>query len=251
MSRPETVTRPGPRAEMLRVGHKGADGIVAGNTLASFDAAVAAGVEMIEFDVLSEHHDGTGELFLAHDYGHLHAAGTPTLAEGLEHLCRPAFAGVLFDVDLKLEGYEIETIEAVRAAGLLDRSLFSTTYPDSLATVRAYDADVRLGWSVPRVRRDWTADPRTRLLAVAIGIVYRAMLPRRAARAIAEGRCDALMAHWRLVSPALVRAIAEVGGELYVWTVDDVREIDHLRKIGVTGVITNDPRLFGMAADPT
>ncbi|HEY5196947.1 MAG TPA: glycerophosphodiester phosphodiesterase [Solirubrobacteraceae bacterium] len=228
----------------LRVGHKGADGIVAGNTLESFDAAVAAGVEMIEFDVLSERTDGSGELYLAHDYDHLRATGTPTLADGLDHLGGPDFAGVLLDVDLKLEGYELRTIDAVRAAGLLDRSLFSTTYPDSLAVVREAEPGVRLGWSVPRVRRDWTADPRTRLLAVIVGLVYRALLPRRAGRAIAAGRCDALMAHWRLVSPALVRSIRRAGGELYVWTVDDAAQIDRLRRLGVTGVITNDPRLF-------
>ena len=34
-----------------RVGHKGADLIAPGNTLASFDAAIEAGVDMIEFDV--------------------------------------------------------------------------------------------------------------------------------------------------------------------------------------------------------
>ena len=37
-----------------RVGHKGADHIAPGNTLASFDAALAARVDMIEFDVLPE-----------------------------------------------------------------------------------------------------------------------------------------------------------------------------------------------------
>jgi glycerophosphoryl diester phosphodiesterase len=54
------------------------------------------------------------------------------------------------------------------------------------------------------------------------------------------------MAHWRLVSPALVTAIAAAGGELYVWTVDDAPEIGRLRSLGVTGVITNDPRLFAL-----
>ena len=34
------------------------------------------------------------------------------------------------------------------------------------------------------------------------------------------------------------------GGELYVWTVDDARRIRSLESLGVTGVITNDPRLF-------
>jgi len=37
---------------MLRIGHKGADLIEPGNTLASFDAAVHHGVDMIELDVL-------------------------------------------------------------------------------------------------------------------------------------------------------------------------------------------------------
>ena len=39
-------------APLRRVGHKGADLIAPGNTRASFDAALEAGVDMIEFDVL-------------------------------------------------------------------------------------------------------------------------------------------------------------------------------------------------------
>jgi glycerophosphoryl diester phosphodiesterase len=38
--------------------------------------------------------------------------------------------------------------------------------------------------------------------------------------------------------------VAESGGELYVWTVDDAARIRRLEALGVTGVITNDPRLF-------
>ncbi len=52
------------------------------------------------------------------------------------------------------------------------------------------------------------------------------------------------MAHWRLVTPALAHEIARAGGELYVWTVDDAERIAELERIGVTGVISNDPRLF-------
>jgi glycerophosphoryl diester phosphodiesterase len=52
------------------------------------------------------------------------------------------------------------------------------------------------------------------------------------------------MAHWALVTPRLVDAVGGAGGELYVWTVDDARRIEALERLGVTGVITNDPRLF-------
>ena len=50
---------------------------------------------------------------------------------------------------------------------------------------------------------------------------------------------------------ALVRAVRGAGGELYVWTVDELERIARLEALGVTGVITNDPRLFarvGVAA---
>jgi glycerophosphoryl diester phosphodiesterase len=52
------------------------------------------------------------------------------------------------------------------------------------------------------------------------------------------------MAHWRLATPALVRAVRAAGGELYVWTVDELSRILELDALGVTGVVSNDPRLF-------
>jgi glycerophosphoryl diester phosphodiesterase len=61
-------------------------------------------------------------------------------------------------------------------------------------------------------------------------------------------RVDAIMAHWRVVTRALVRAVRQGGGDLYVWTVDDAAHIARLTAMGVDGIITNDPRLFEAAA---
>jgi glycerophosphoryl diester phosphodiesterase len=233
------VTGPSPGGERLRrIGHKGADHIAPGNTAASFDAALEAGVDMIEFDVLP--HDG--RLVLAHDDEH--AEGALTLEEGLAHLASSPFTGVDLDVDLKLPGYEARVVEALRAHGLVERALVSTQYMRSLVAVRELEPALRLGWSVPRLRRDplktwWLAPP-----AYAGLVRMRLRLPRVAAGHLAAGRCDALMAHWRLVTRRLVRAVGEAGGELYVWTVDDPARIRRLEAMGVTGVITNDPRLF-------
>jgi glycerophosphoryl diester phosphodiesterase len=52
------------------------------------------------------------------------------------------------------------------------------------------------------------------------------------------------MCHHALVTSRLVRALRRVGGELYVWTVDDPAAIRRLEALGADGVITNDPRLF-------
>ena len=51
--------------DVKRVGHKGADLVAPGNTVASFEAALEHGVDMIEFDVLRLR---DGRLVLAHDY---------------------------------------------------------------------------------------------------------------------------------------------------------------------------------------
>jgi glycerophosphoryl diester phosphodiesterase len=53
-----------------------------------------------------------------------------------------------------------------------------------------------------------------------------------------------VMSHFRLVTPRLVEEVGAACGELYVWTVDDPAHIRRLARMGVTGVISNDPRLF-------
>jgi glycerophosphoryl diester phosphodiesterase len=239
---------------LRRVGHKGADLIEPGNTRESFDAALSHGVDMIEFDVLPAlGPDGRpdpvgGELLLAHDYGDVRARTPLTLEEGLAHLTSPAFAALEFDVDLKIPGYEARVVEVLRAHDLVDRSLVSSTYPQSLARIRALEPALRLGWSVPRARRDYTQSRLYVVPALAALQVGRRILPSRAGDALRAGRCDALMVHWRLVTARLVEAIREARGELYVWTVDEAPRIRALEALGVTGVITNDPRLFGARA---
>src|ERR1700730_13453188 len=113
-----------------RVGHKGAAHIEPGNTIASFDAALRHGVDMIELDVLSEEADGSGRLLVAHDYEDLRARTPVSFERALEHLAGEAFAGVELDVDVKLPGYELRVLEMVREFDLVPRTLISGMFPD-------------------------------------------------------------------------------------------------------------------------
>jgi glycerophosphoryl diester phosphodiesterase len=236
--------RPGEPRRPRRVGHKGAAHIEHGNTLASFDAALRHDVDMIELDVLPERQDGTGKLLVAHDYADAASRVPPTFEEALDHLCRPEFAEIELDVDVKLGGYELRVLSALRERGLVERTLISGMIPSGLDLIREAEPTLRLGWSVPRVRRDYTTDMLTAIPALAILTGYRAMLPGRARKALQEGRFDAIMAHWRVVTKRLINAVREGGGQIYVWTVDDARMIQKLTDMGVDGIITNDPRLF-------
>jgi len=226
---------------LIRVGHKGADHVAPGNTAASFQAALDCRVDMIEFDVLPV---SGGRLVLAHDSQDAAGREPLTLVEGLDHLAGEVYADVELDVDLKLPGYEREVVEALLERGLAERSLISSTYPESLRIVGELAPGIRRGWSVPRARRDYT---QSRLwMAFAYGAIawIRAGLPSQAARAIRKGECEALMVHRLLMSRRLVAEVHAAGGQVYVWTVDDEAEIEHLERLGVDAVITNDPRLF-------
>ena len=222
------------------MGHKGADHVAPGNTVESFQAALEHGVDMIEFDVLRT---PEGRLVLAHD--HEDAAGREALSleEGLDHLAGREYAHLQLDVDLKLPGYEHTVVDALVERDLAERSLVSTMYVQSLERLGELRPGLRRGWSVPRVKRDYT---RSALALPAYGVIrwMRARLPRQAAARIGAGGCEAVMAHRLLVGARLVNAEHAPGGEDYEWTEDDARRNRAIEALGVDGVITNDPRLF-------
>jgi glycerophosphoryl diester phosphodiesterase len=225
---------------LKRVGHKGADLIAPGNTLESFQAALDMGVHMIEFDILPTQ---DGRLVLAHDPGDAASRTPVTLEDGLDHFASDAYAHVELDVDLKAPGYEREVALALQERGLVERSLVSSTYMKSMDRIGEVMPGLRRGWSIPRARRDYTRSPVAPAV-YGLLLLWRRLLPMQCARLLRQGRIEAVMSHFLLVSAPLVRAVHEQGGQVYVWTVDDPGRIGVLEAMGVDGVITNDPRLF-------
>jgi glycerophosphoryl diester phosphodiesterase len=224
---------------LIRVGHRGAPAVAPANTLAGFDAALAIGVDMIEFDVIAG--ERTRELFVAHDRDELEAREPLPLADALTHLASTRYAGVRLQLDIKSAGLEREVIAALDASGTRPRAFVSTGDRGVLRRVRSLAPEVPLGWTLPEM--SLIAD--SRLLAATLGRLYLARLPTRVAALISAGEIDAIVPAWRIVTRRLIDAVRAAGGESYVWTVDDRRTIERLAGLGVTGVISNDPRLFG------
>ena len=198
---------------------------------------------MVELYVLA---DGD-RLLVAHDPGDLAHPRPIAFADALAALAVQLPEHVRVDVDIKATGYEAQVVAAIRESGLTPRTLISTMELFSLAAIRALAPELPLGLSVPKARRDYLGSRLMRPGAYAMLAYLRLVLPRRVAGILRAGRADAIMAHWGVVTPALVRAVRGRGAELYVWTVDDPGRLVTLAGLGVTGVITNERDLFARA----
>jgi glycerophosphoryl diester phosphodiesterase len=221
----------------LRVGHRGAPVFAAENTLESLAAAADAGVDAVEVDVVGL---TDGRVVLAHSLREL-APNAATLDAALELV---ATRGIGIQIDVKGRGHEREIAAAVARYGLIEHAFVSSF---SLATLRAVAA------AEPLLRRSVTyPDDRyglsdRRLVRPVIGpslAALRSLLPARLPRWLRAVGASAATLHWTVVSETVLRRCHALGAAVYAWTVDDRDAVERLSKLGVDGIITNDPRVF-------
>jgi glycerophosphoryl diester phosphodiesterase len=237
------------------VGHKGADLIAPGNTLESFRAAVEAEVNTIEIDVLWAR-DGHPRLpaaertplVVAHDWHDAERRMPLTLAQGLDAFLAPPLDRVEIDLDLKLAGREEEVVAALRERDLLDRAMVSTMELSTLARIGELEPGLRRGWTYPKVTRDWASKRWARAPMLAALVAMRRRLPGIAARTLPDLGVDSMWVYHQVVTRRLAEVTRAAGIELIAWTVDDLKRMRELVAAGVTGLCSNDPRLFAALA---
>ena len=241
---------------LLRVGHRGAAALAPENTLRSFEAALACGVDAIEFDVLDL---VDGPLVLAHsndlaEVSHGAAAGTvrersfdalrevapelPTLDEALAFL---AGRDVGLHVDLKLTTRLDEVAEALARHRVSERAVVSSFHPASLTVISACAPELSIGFTYPEdrhgVARRRALQPVIRLGTVAL----RRALVTRIPAMIERAGAAALMLHHAVVSEPAVERAHRAGVAVWAWTVDHPDELARMDAAGVDAVISNDP----------
>jgi glycerophosphoryl diester phosphodiesterase len=247
---------------VLRIGHKGADALVPGNTVASFERAEEVGVDVIEFDVLwtEDGHPSIAPnersgLVVAHDWEAAAAARARgeelTLGAALDAFTRPPLDRVVINLDIKLPGRDDEVFEAVRAHGLIERTTISTMEVTTLKRLgelkrqEGVGEGLSLGWTVPKVTKDWLGMPKVIRPALAMGLAsVRVRTPGNVRRGFSDLAVDSVWAFFGVVTPRLVETIHDAGKRLNVWTVDDPDRIESLLGLGVDGICSNDPRLL-------
>jgi glycerophosphoryl diester phosphodiesterase len=223
----------------LRIGHRGAASLAPENTLGAFRAAVEAGVDLVEFDVVAA---TDGQLVVAHARADV-GPDTPTLDDACRFFAQEA-PEVGAHVDLKLTGRERDVVAVLRRHGLEDRTFVSSFYLRTARAIGAAGADIETGITFPRSLLGISEHGRRAPVARAGLRAFREITPVLVRPLLGITRAHAIALHHSLVTRTSVRAAHARGAPVVTWTVDDPDELARVDTAGVDAVVTNDPRIF-------
>jgi glycerophosphoryl diester phosphodiesterase len=217
----------------LVIGHRGAPKLAPENTLASFEAAVTAGADFVEFDVGRNLRIGHSE--------HERPAEESVLGEALA-LLRDLGAGM--HVDLKCLGIEQAVVDEARRCGVENRMVISTTWGRSLRRLASIAPGIPRALGYPRDRLGASTLTWPRFVTSPAAAAARAAMPARIPLLLSAAQANVLSLHGAFASERVVKGIHARGAAILVWTVNDPAAVERFTALGVDGIVTDDP---GMA----
>ncbi|MFL9845375.1 glycerophosphodiester phosphodiesterase [Flavobacterium rhizosphaerae] len=222
---------------LLTIGHRGAKGHLAENTLPSFKKAVELGAQAVELDV---HVCATGELVVLHDFtvdrttngsGEVHKLTLaslkalqvegkytlPTLDEVFEVLGKGVF------VNIEMKGRHT----AKPVADFIQRYITEKGYTYSDFIVSSFQRE--------ELEALHNISPDT-----PIGVLTQASVA-QAMEWAAEFKAVAIHPHFSLLTESNIKKAKQAGYEIYTWTVNEPEDIARVKTLGVDGIITDYP----------
>ncbi len=209
-------------APPLLLGHRGARAIksVPENTLPSFDLALSHGCDGFEFDVrrtsdgrgLICHDPRIGKLTVCHVTSN-QLPQCPLLEDVLQHCAHRAF----LDIELKVSELETTVLTALRECQLQRDYVVSSFLPEVIMELKARSGTTPVGiiCDKPNELARWHQLP----------VEY--VIPEQ-----------------KLVTEQFVDEVHSAGRRLFVWTVNEPKEMLRFAGWGVDGIISDDTKLL-------
>lgn len=208
----------------LLLGHRGARHYAPENTLAAFDLALAHGCDGFEFDVrmsadqfpIIVHDPNLHDVVIADFTAERLFALQNTIPQMWQVFERYALSAYL-NIELKVVGLEERVAELLEVYPPQRGYLVSSFLPESIRAMHDHGPDVPVGYIC---RRDnllplWQTLPITHVVA-----------------------------HYTLVTPALLKEVHGAGLKLFTWTVNGQQDMLRMAELGVDGIISDDTRLL-------
>jgi glycerophosphoryl diester phosphodiesterase len=229
-----------PAGAYWKVAHRGASALAPENSLAALEAALAAGVDVVELDVVA----AGDELRIAHSAAQLRA-DSPTLDEALALFAESAPASVLLDLDVKTRGVERPLVDGLARSGLIARTLVTSFNGKILGAVRTLEPGLAIGISYPNDSLGLSGMGPFAPFVRPVLALLRQALPVRIGRMLAGTGANAAMLHHALVSPQVVARCHASGAAVFAWTIESEADLRRVLAAGADGAIADDPSLFG------
>jgi len=233
---------------MLIFGHRGARGHAPENTMASFQTALDMGADGIELDVQMTK---DGRVVVCHDHSIERTSnGTGWIIEHTRDELReldfgswfsPKFAGekiptlrevlkwaapttLIVNIEIKngpviYENIEEKVSALIRECRMVDRVTVSSFFHPSLVRMKQLDPLLKTGL----LFASRPTDPWLQLRVT---------------------DSDNLHPHWHYLDAGWVSGTRPHGACIYTWTVNEMREWDHIKHLDVDGIITDYPDRF-------
>ncbi|MGC8595093.1 MAG: glycerophosphodiester phosphodiesterase [Candidatus Kryptoniota bacterium] len=236
------------KIDLFIVGHRGFSAIAPENTIASFRKAIEAGANMIEMDVMMS---SDGGVFVFHDY----KLGRTTNGSGLlrrvsknyireldagswfsksfagervpflEEVIELARSSLYINIEIKhkwsdgLHELVDKTVQLVEKHQMMDSCIFSSFNLEALRYLHFKYPDAKFG---PLYRHNLNPTARS------FPLKYNA---------------QAVMLNHHFLNSRSVERLHEHGLKVMVYTVNSANRIEKLIKMGVDGIISDDPAL--------
>lgn len=233
---------------MLILGHRGARGHAPENTMASFQAALDMGADGIELDVQMTK---DGKVVVCHDHSLERTSnGSGWLVEHTREELRaldfgswfsPQFAGekiptlrevlqwaaptrLIVNVEIKngpviYEGIEEKVSALIRECRMVERVIVSSFYHPSLLKMKQLDPMIKTGL----LYASRPVDPWLQLRVT---------------------DTDNLHPLWHYVDAAWASGTRPHGAKIFTWTINELRDWEHIKNMGVDGIMTDYPDRF-------
>lgn len=216
---------------MLKIGHRGAKGYVAENTLASFQKAIDLKVDGIELDV---HLSSDGEIMVIHDETidrttsgkgfvkdftsvELKQFGIPTLTEVLDLLNNNFFVNVELKSNDSVEKVMILIEKYVSENNWnYENFIISSFLWDNLEVVSQRNNQIKIGVL--------TEDSIEKALAFA-----------------KEMKAFSINPYFKLLNAENVKLMNSEGFQIHTWTVNSSEDITFVKSLPVDGIISDFP----------
>ncbi len=234
---------------LTKIAHRGASGYEPENTLKAFRKAIALGANMIECDV---HLTKDGQLVVIHDdtvdrttkskgkvaektleeLRKLKISKTekiPTLEEVLnlvQHFCK-------IDVEIKDSKATEKVVELVTKKNILADLLISSIHVDVIEKVNRLNPNIQTGLIV---EKKWTRS----LLNIG-GLIPIFALKQVTAAKAQKVRATVICLDKELASEEIITFFHQQRLQVYVWTVNEEKEMKEIKSLGVDGIISNYP----------